>query len=567
MTNQLFLDGRVELRPGDCRDVIKAMPDNSVDAVVTDPPYALVSIQKRFGKPGSAAAQHGTDGLYARASAGFMGKQWDTGETAFAAEFWAEVLRVLKPGGHVAAFSGTRTYHRMAVAIEDAGFEIRDQLAWCYGSGFPKSHAVDVGLWKGVLNCQSKESAPLVVQLSAFTHLKSSEAKEHIVAAPALILPEGVPALIMEIGKAGGSSEVTVMSLSESEAGNISLSTGWSWESNLVDRSEPRSMYTTETNAKQITTAKTWKSLTSLITRKSTLRSVTLQNGWTWPAITVASSSKDGNTNKNAIPILTVLESATWNPVAQAKGTGTSLKPSWEPICLARKPLIGTVAENVLEHGTGALNIDGCRVGDTVETWPASRSYGPGQLQPGGKGKTQATGAVPAGRWPANIVHDGSEEVVACFPDAPGQQRQVGPQHGAKTSVNTYGDYGPRDDFAPRLDSGSAARFFYSAKADKNDRLGSKHPTVKPVDLMQWLVRLVTPKGGLVLDPFAGSGSTGEAAWREGMRCILVEREEEYQADIARRMELADKGPATRKAATARPANDNLPLFGNTNAA
>jgi len=147
---ETFLNGKVMLHAGDSRDVLKTLGDCSIDSIVTDPPYALVSIVKRFGKSGSAAVKvpEGGSGAYARASAGFMGKKWDTGETAFAVEFWAECLRVLKPGGHVAAFSGTRTYHRMACAIEDAGFEIRDQLAWCYGSGFPKSHDVSKGIDK-----------------------------------------------------------------------------------------------------------------------------------------------------------------------------------------------------------------------------------------------------------------------------------------------------------------------------------------------------------------------------------------------------------------------------------
>ncbi len=137
---EAFLDGKVELWKGDCRDVLRAIPDNSIDSVVTDPPYALVSIVKRFGSENAAPAKsNGPTGAYARASKGFMGKKWDTGETAFAVEFWAEVFRVLKPGGHVVAFSGTRTYHRMACAIEDAGFEIRDQIQWIYGSGFAKS--------------------------------------------------------------------------------------------------------------------------------------------------------------------------------------------------------------------------------------------------------------------------------------------------------------------------------------------------------------------------------------------------------------------------------------------
>lgn len=145
---ELFLNGKVTLLAGDCREQLKSLPDNSVDSGVMDPPYALVSIVKRFGSETAAPAKQGSDGAYARASAGFMGKQWDTGETAFATEFWAEVYRVLKPGAHLAAFSGTRTYHRMAVAIEDAGFEIRDQLAWTYGSGFPKSHDVSKAIDK-----------------------------------------------------------------------------------------------------------------------------------------------------------------------------------------------------------------------------------------------------------------------------------------------------------------------------------------------------------------------------------------------------------------------------------
>jgi site-specific DNA-methyltransferase (adenine-specific) len=348
-----FLDGRVVLHPGDCMAVIQTLDDASVDSVVTDPPYALASIVKRFGKPGSAPVKN-TD-IYQRASAGFMGQHWDTGETAFNPAFWAEVLRVLKPGGHVIALGGTRTYHRLVCAIEDARFEIRDQLAWVYGSGFPKSH----------------------------------------------------------------------------NAGN----------------------------------------------------------GW-----------------------------------------GTALKPAFEPICLARKPLIGTVVANVLTHGTGALNVDGCRVatdedlngGAYVKSGGRASLQGDertgaaqGMFQPG---KTVGADYVqPLGRWPANLIHDGSDEVLAAFPD-------TGVSSGGKGAASG--------------DAGSAARFFYTAKADASDRAGSKHPTVKPLDLMQWLVRLVTPKGGTVLDPFAGTGTTAEAAWREGCGCVLIERETEYQADIERRIEL-----------------------------
>jgi len=342
----------VRVEHGDSREVLKALPDASVDACVCDPPYSLVSIVKRFGSDNAAPAKSdGASGVYKRASAGFMGKRWDTGETAFDPDFWREVMRVLKPGAHVVAMSGTRTYHRLASAIEDAGFEIRDQLAWMYGSGFPKSH------------------------------------------------------------NAGG--------------------------------------------------------------------------GW-----------------------------------------GTAIKPAWEPICLARKPLIGTVAANVLEHGTGALNIDGCRIEGEA------RPFGNPTASEGYRLHKRADEWTPkSGRWPANVLHDGSDEVLEAF--AKYGERNNAP-HGP--GVKARGMFGVKAGHPGYTDEGTAARFFFSAKADADDRIGSKHPTVKPVQLMRWLVRLVTPKGGLVLDPFAGTGTTGVAAIREGMKAILIEREAEYVADIQRRL-------------------------------
>lgn len=389
--SQKFLDGRVELLAGDCLEMLLKLPDNSIDSVVTDPPYHLTSIVKRFG--GSNATPAKGNDAYMRASRGFMNQQWDGGDIAFRQELWEHVLRVLKPGGHLVAFSGTRTYHRMTCAIEDAGFEIRDQIGWCFGSGFPKSH----------------------------------------------------------------------------NAGN----------------------------------------------------------GW-----------------------------------------GTALKPAWEPICLARKSLIGTVAENVEKHGTGAVNIDGCRiVGGPSSGGTKSSTYLGLMNDDGWQPKDRVIDrSMKAGRWPANLIHDGSEEVLAAFPQSDGQQGDVRGTEPSRTGgdgTNCYGEYG-RIASAARNDSGSAARFFYSAKADAEDRLGSKHPTVKPLDLMQWLVRLVTPKGGAVLDPFAGTGTTGEAAWREGMNAVLIEREPEYQADIARRMDLAAK--PTKRAAVAKSKNklelpEDLPLF------
>jgi DNA modification methylase len=423
-----FLNGRVALHSGDCLAVLKTYPDCSVDSVCTDPPYHLTSIVKRFGAQNSAPAKVGQTGAYARASAGFMGKQWDGGDVAFRTELWAEVLRVLKPGGHLAAFGGTRTYHRMACAIEDAGFEVRDMIGWLYGSGFPKSHDVSKGIDR------SKGAKRTVV------------GKEFI----------------------------------------------------------PNDM----------------------------------RNGG---LLDVAHGDRPGYDRD--MTVATTPEAQAW------EGWGTALKPAQEPICLARKPLTGTVAQNVLEHGTGALNINGCRVdfaspADAGETKGknAHGNFGSGPMtnEVYGKFTKDRDNYDPVGRWPANVIHDGSDEVVAAFPQT--APSTIGKPRGAAAGEG----WGMTATGREYDDSGSAARFFYTAKADSDDRLGSKHPTVKPLDLMQWLVRLVTPPGGVVLDPFAGTGTTGEAAWREGFRAVLIEREIEYQDDIRRRMALCLSGPDER---------------------
>lgn len=398
----------IRILTGDCRDVLRTLPEASVDSIVTDPPYEL----------------------------GFMGKGWDSTGIANDPAMWAECLRVLKPGGHLLAFSGTRTYHRMVCAIEDAGFEIRDQIGWAYGSGFPKSLDVSKAIDKAA----------------------------------------GAERAFTPVGKA----------IKRMIPGADQNATG-SW---------------VKDNGREY------------------------QPGASEPATEAA---------------------------RQWQGWGTALKPAWEPICVARKPLIGNVAANVLTHGTGALNIDGCRVptddklgggGEKAETsakftndgWKRPWMDDPDALEAqAAKVRANVKKAEALGRWPANLIHDGSEEVLQAFPDAPGQHGEVGPQHGAKTSVNVFGDYGPRDQTIPRGDSGSAARFFYCAKADKDDRGdGNTHPTVKPGDLMRYLCRLVTPPGGTVLDPFAGSGSTLLAADREGFNAIGIEIDTQY-AEMARR--------------------------------
>ena len=356
------MEEATDIRQGDCREVMSTMPDCSVDAIVTDPPYGL----------------------------SFMGKGWDHGVPGV--EFWTEALRVAKPGAHLLAFGGTRTYHRLACAIEDAGWEIRNCVYWAYGSGFPKS-------------------------------LDVSKA----------------------IDKAAGAERAVVKGGGRSNVGTGARSDGKSIYSQvLVD----------PTNAK------------------------TVKNDISLPATDAAK---------------------------QWAGWGTALKPAVEPMILARKPLIGNVAENVMRHGTGGINVEGCRVG-------TDDNLNGGAYAKNGSERTDEWGASngfrrnqglefrqPSGRWPANVIHDGSDEVVGLF--------------------------------------GSAARFFYCAKASKADRDAgcerNHHPTVKPTNLMRYLCRLVTPPGGVVLDPFMGSGSTGKAAILEGFRFIGIDLNPEY-IEIAR---------------------------------
>jgi len=384
--------GNATLYLGDCLEVLRTLPDNSVDSVVTDPPYGLK----------------------------FMGKKWD--HDVPPVEVWAECLRVLKPGGHLLAFAGTRTQHRMAARIEDAGFEIRDMIAWVYGSGFPKSLDVSKAIDK------------------------AAGARGH----------DAVGFNAAGIGKSNGGSK---------------------FRSDHPDYVKP-------------------------------------------VAITEAAQ--------------------------QWQGCGTALKPALEPITMARKPLVGTVAANVLAHGTGALNIDGCRVGvegGTSRSMQASYPKNPDGTEDR-SGSWARTGheilALDAGRWPANVIHDGSDEVVAGFPDVKGAV-----SNGRKGKAGIYEDgIGSAAQAPGYADTGSAARFFYCAKASKSDRnsgAGNTHPTVKPTNLMRYLCRLVTPAGGAVLDPYMGSGTTGVACHQTQRAFIGIEREPKYFDIACRRIEDAQR--------------------------
>jgi DNA modification methylase len=385
-----------------------ALPACSVDAIVTDPPYEL----------------------------GFMGKGWDASGIAYNPDVWGNALRVLKPGGHLLAFGGTRTWHRLAVAIEDAGFEVRDSIAWMYGSGFPKS-------------------------------LDVSKA----------------------IDKAAGAERVKVR----------------------IDASEVR-------NPKAIGSGTDG-----------------MEGGtrpWIEAALQRGYHEKDSNTPAT--------------PAAQQwQGWGTALKPAFEPIVVARKPLIGTVAENVLAHGTGALNIDGCRIpsDDGFEkAWdkPVSTNIGAGEyVNTSTRQVIDLTRNKPVGgRWPANVILDESQAAELDKQSGVGVSKSGG-SSGSNANPMSWNENNKERERGGHNDSGGASRFFYVPKANSNERPREgevAHPTVKPLDLMRYLVRLVTPPGGTVLEPFAGSGTTLEACVIEGFHAIGIELTEDYLPLITQRI-------------------------------
>jgi DNA modification methylase len=364
----------MKILQGDCLHIMKTMPDNSIDSIVTDPPYGL----------------------------SFMGKKWDYDVPS--QEVWEECLRILKPGGYLLAFAGTRTQHRMAVRIEDAGFEIRDIITWVYGSGFPKS---------------------------------------------------------LNVGKA-------------------------------VDKLQG--------NEREV------------IDRKDVGHDIT-NNAY-----------RDAKQERKIMDIT--------KGTSDFEGWGTALKPAFEPITIARKPLSeNTVAENVLKWGTGGINIDRCRVG-TVERINIGGRTGKNPYQ-SEDSKLNGVANIPTqttGRYPANFIHDGSNEVLSLFPKQAGAAAPVKSGKSGKSN-GIYSDFANKGDDGKsfRNDSGSAARFFYCAKASKSERgLNNNHPTVKPVSLIRYLIKLVTPKKGIVLDPFGGSGTTLISAIKEGFDCIIIEKETEY---------------------------------------
>jgi DNA modification methylase len=433
---------------GDCLDKMKELEENSVDSIVTDPPYGL----------------------------SFMGKDWDHGIPG--KHFWEEALRVAKPGAYLLAFGGTRTHHRLACAIEDAGWEIRDCISWVYGQGFPKSQNIFNKIGEDSL-CLLKDYAQYAVQVSESFLLKSKEEKESIVVAFVQILPEGKKAILMETGKGVGLYVLTDTLLSELEI-LTNLNMTLLWKKSLEDLWKDMSKFITKIKIEETIDQKIWNLLIGLpIFQKNTLVKKTLQNGLQLPVLNVINILVEEKENMNSIPLVTVQGNATWNPLIKYNGTGTCLKPAFEPIVLARKPLAeSTVAGNVLKYGTGGININGCRVPIEKEDdygRSAANSNGTINAHDGFEGKSfkiqerDGDYASSLGRFPSNFVHDGSEEVLELFPNphSAGSKKEAGGWDVKSKSMFGIGN----DGFGcSRIgDSGSAARFFKKCEFNEED--------------------------------------------------------------------------------------------------
>jgi hypothetical protein len=488
----------------------------SVDAIVCDPPYGL----------------------------SFMGKNWDHGIPGVA--FWREALRVAKPGAHLVAFGGTRTFHRLACAIEDAGWEIRDTLMWLYGSGFPKSLDVSKALDK------QRDDRPDIANVVRFLEaarqaagVTRGQVEEHF----------GT----VNIGQA-------FFTLTPGSKPRTPMWDQWLQLKALLGFGDEMDAEVWRLNGRKGKPGEAWDQREVI-----GLSDAGLHRG------KIADFSPE-NPDDHLAPITAPATDA----AKQWAGWGTALKPAWEPIILARKPLAGTVAQTVARYGTGAINVDACRIGTSKDVpasprGPQDRIFGKYGSQDGTE-----TGHNPnVGRWPANVVLSHSPECngtcdascpVRLLDEQSGERKDTPHCRGKAGAAKFSGKYNngelyanAADQFGGYGDTGGASRFYYTAKASRREReaglegmpqgksgtwggdeddlsAGKKlvlprangHPTVKPLALMRWLCRLVTPPGGLILDPFTGSGSTGCAAVLEGFRFTGIEQSEEY-CEIARR--------------------------------
>jgi len=467
----------------DCLKVLKEIPDNSVDAVITDPPYNLTSIVKRFGKEKSAKAKYGSDGRFQRLSGGFMGKKWDGTGIAFKKEVWEECYRILKPGGHLISFGGTRTYHRMACAVEDAGFEIRDMIEWVYASGFPKS--LNIG--------------------KAFDKKACREELEK------------------ELGRKPTKEEFD----------------------------------------------KKWKGFRKKIGERPDF--VARRPKKNFEQFTSVNPSKKGINSKVFSEQMGIIAEPRTELAKKWEHYGTALKPAHEPIVLARKPLSEkTIVDNVLKWGVSGLDIAGTRIPIDADKENDKRIEGKDK-QIGAMGKApfgKKTGKdvnistyKPEGRFPANVI----------VQDDALNDGEMTKATGRSTKKQSNGIFGRFGNISNIKDSGSKSRYFdidiwaekqgilqipKASKSEKNKgseslekkrtafkpggafddpnktkeytKMPNYHPTVKPIKLMSWLIKLVSKEGDIVLDPFLGSGTTAVACILLKRNFIGIEKEKEY---------------------------------------
>jgi DNA modification methylase len=524
--------------------VLRGMAEASVDSVVTDPPYGLGFMGKQWDTPGAfverkparsvrfdkVGGNHNPcnpqDAARTRRNEAAKFGQW--------CEAWArEVYRVMKPGAFAVIFGGTRTYHRMVCAIEDAGFEIRDQLAWIYGTGFCK-----VGLLKnrtGIdwCECNGEQAAEHDLRHLRDGHVSPTgsygETSREVLLSG---MPEqGIPSHRSahgpgehEGGEQPGMEGRTVRRARQGlrNGADADAPEGQGERVRLRAHPDGRKDAGAATAAGRGSASSQSRPRGQLAGQPTDLRE---------PSGTLDGTSlRDGGRCPRCGKL-----------AKEYEGFGGSLKPAHEPIVLARKPLAcPTVAANVLKYGTGALNIGACRIGTGGDKAPGGNSGQTkvaGGLHDGGVIRSAPTDYT-TGRWPANLVHDGSPEVMAAFEKFATHGAGAARRKDVTSAYDASSYHAPVTRQMNRFgDEGSPARFFYSAKASKAERAGSRHPTVKPVNLVSWLAKLVTPPGGTVLDPFAGSGTLAVAAARNGFNCVLIERELEYYHDILRRIE------------------------------
>jgi len=592
-----YSDERATVYHGDCIEVMRSLPDNSVDSVVTDPPYGLEFMGKDWDSPwkrsGDVVADPASVGGFQDGAGGNpysrsririgAGGEASYGFQLWVTDFATEALRVLKPGAHLLAFGGTRTWHRLAVGIEDAGFEIRDSIAWMYGSGFPKSLDVSKAISKhstiGLCSCSVPEP---VVKLRHEKDIqrrnKATFGNDDGQGTRGVGGCEGTASHAMETPRESSDVSVNNSCAEISAVRNVREGNAETGKI-LQEIGEPfllPQLFESVSKEKGHGDVEIWAGLERGARESSPARQGLPElfndggqgaGSSSLSALSVRGQKHDGQSDFTLSELSPQSRSQEQqNPFsgqdnredskglpnddyscAQCGGVrkdigGTALKPAHEPIVVARKPLIGTVAENVLTHGTGALNIDGSRIG-TQEMFKTTSN---GEVISGNDSMTGANykripNGTASGRWPANVILDESQAAELDRQSGVSSTKQpAGVVEDNREGSDSIGAFSGSYKRQGLTDSGGASRFFYVAKANKRERPrdgDTAHPTVKPLALMRYLCTLVTPPGGTILEPFAGSGTTVQAALMEGFNVIGIEMTDEYLPLIVERIE------------------------------